>query len=106
YASGRMVWAGAGTPRARAIVNEASSEADRIWFMDGQLWDSVRDHDFEVLGGPLATLFPEVVHVGREERSQDAVRGDLERRQLLRGGVIGREGAHRTLVEPVDGVGG
>src|SRR2546421_2276323 len=64
----------------------------------------VPDHDFQILGGSLATLFLEIVHVRREERSQKAIRRDLERRQLLLGGRVGIEGNHRALIELVEGV--
>src|SRR2546430_17371365 len=59
----------------------------------------VPDHDFQILGGSFATLFFEIVHVRREERSQKAIRRDLERRQLLLGGRVGIQGNHRALIE-------
>src|SRR6266699_5628005 len=45
----------------------------------------VRDHDFQILGTPLAALGLEVVHIRREELCQDAGPGDLERGQLFLG---------------------
>src|SRR2546430_14350823 len=64
----------------------------------------VRDHDFQILGGALAALLSEVVHVRREKRSQKAVGGELERRQFFLGGRVGVQGAHGAVVETIEGV--
>src|ERR1041385_361056 len=64
----------------------------------------IRDHGFQILRGPLPTLFLEVLDIRREELCQYAVGGDLERRQLFFRSGVGIQGNHRGGVEPVERV--
>src|SRR5438046_2570811 len=64
----------------------------------------VPDHGFQILGGSPPALLLQVLHVRREERSQERTRSDLERRQLFLGGGVGVQGDHGAGVEPVEGV--
>src|SRR2546425_721834 len=63
--------------------------------------NGIRDHGFQILRGPLPTLFLEVRNIRREELRQNAVRRDLERRQLLFRSGVGIHSNHRAVVELV-----
>src|SRR5438034_8033863 len=64
--------------------------------------NGIRDHGFQILRGPLPTLFLEVLDIRREELCQHAVRGDLERRQLLFRSGVGIHGNQRAGVARVE----